>query len=60
MNIRDFLSRAFGRKKQKTWKGPGRYMDSKEFFEDVRRAVIEGAKEQERYLNSMGKSFKDF
>ena len=59
MNISAFFSRLWG-KKQRTWKGPGKYMDSQEFLDDIHEAAVKGAQDQERYLNSMGKSFSDF
>ena len=58
--MKNFFSRIFNWNKRRTWKGPGKYMDSQEFLDDIHEAAVKGAQDQERYLNSMGKSFSDF
>lgn len=43
----------FGKGKR-TWNGPGDYMDSQEFLDDVREAAEKGAKDQGKFMKSAG------
>ena len=58
--MKNFFSRIFNWNKRRVWDGPDEYMDSQEFLDDIHEAAVKGAQDQERYLNSMGKSFSDF
>ena len=51
--------RFFRGKKKDTWEGPGNYMDSKEFDEDIFRAVKKGAEDQDKFMKSVGASWGD-
>ncbi|MDE0243489.1 MAG: hypothetical protein OYG31_02135 [Candidatus Kaiserbacteria bacterium] len=53
--MKEFFLKISNRFLQKrTWNGPGEYMDSQEFFNDVREAMEEGAKDQDKFMKSVG------
>ena len=60
MNIKETISRLFVRKKQQKQESIQEYMKSKRFEDALFKAAEEGARDQERYLSSLGTSFNDY
>ena len=60
MSIKKIISFLLPKKRGLKQESIQEYMKSKRFEDALFKAAEEGAKDQERYLNSLGKSFKDF